>query len=608
MSRKDQKTLIREWLRICDDRLCGSNGKCGPAADHPLPTRLVDLHSVSDGDVKGDVKVVKKPVDNLTSDVDYVALSHCWGDLPMEDRNKWQFKGGVEATFRLEDLPKTFRDAIELTRLIGKQYIWIDSLCINQGDEKDWIKESETMHEVFKNAYCTIAATSSKDSHQGFLQESMTIPAGPDSSLDSDSSAYLPSFGKYFERFVENGILNTRAWVLQERALSRRIIHFTEQQPFWECGGGMTCAALRSEGYMQNGQKSFWSDPEFPMSLTKRAVTANIKLFQLLFKKYSNSCLTKMTDRPIAVKSLASALAQAIGRCQVENGIFDQPPFLQRSLLWYRDKKITNYRIDFRRTKISQPQTWSWMAYHGSIDYLKVGDDVEWNMSVKLSKTTAYSSKTTTDSSRTTTDSSKTTTDSSKTTTDSSKTTTDSSKTTTDSSKTTTDSSKTTTDSSKTTTGSSPILLTCRVVKLELEAVEPKQEGRHGPYRLLRKAVDPHQKLGSHKSGQEDTVRHHGHPNNDGVVGELRFDETTKKIPEEVRCALLGRTYYKPSWSEDEEDTDDEEDTEDEENSDKKYYIFLLVGETTPLERIGVGWVCQSVLNFNGENDVKEII
>ncbi|KAL3587417.1 hypothetical protein FPOAC2_13314 [Fusarium poae] len=569
MSRKDQKTLIREWLRICDDRLCGSNGKCGPAADHPLPTRLVDLHSVSDGDVKGvvkgDVKVVKKPVDNLTSDVDYVALSHCWGDLPMEDRSKCQFKGG-KAKFRLKDLPKTFRDAIEVTRWIGKRYIWIDSLCINQSDPEDWKRESETMHKVFKNAYCTIAATSSKDSQQGFLRESMTIPAGPDSSLDSDSSAYLPSFGKYFERFVENGILNTRAWVLQERALSRRIIHFTEQQPFWECGGGMTCAALRSEGYMQNGQKSFWSDPEFPMSLTKRAVTANIKLFQLLFKKYSNSCLTKMTDRPIAVKSLASALAQAIGRCQVENGIFDQPPFLQRSLLWYRDKNIvdchdqgpsdsgcdTDYSIDFRGTKISQPQTWSWMAYHGSIDYLKVGDDVEWNMSVKLSKTTA--------------------------------------------------------DSSKTTTGSSPILLTCRVVKLELEAVEPKQEGRHGPYRL---SVNPHQKSGSRKSGQEDTVRHHGHPNNDGLVGELRFDKTTKKIPEGVRCALLGRTGYKPSWSEDKKNTEDEEDkkdTEDGKDSDKKYYIFLLVGKTTPLKRIGVGWVCQSVLNFNGKNDVKEII
>ncbi|OBS15086.1 hypothetical protein FPOA_14097 [Fusarium poae] len=548
MSRMDQTTLIRAWLQICDDGLCGSDVTCRPAADRPLPTRLVDLHSVNDGDVK----VVKKPVDNLTSDVDYVALSHCWGDLPMEDRDKWQFKGGVEATFRLEDLPKTFRDAIELTRSIGKQYIWIDSLCINQGDEKDWIKESETMHEVFKNAYCTIAATSSKDSHQGFLQESMTIPRGLDSSVDlesaaSDSPAACRLFADYFQDSVENGILNTRAWVLQERALSRRIIHFTEQQPFWECGGGMTCAALRSEGYMKNGEKSFWSDPEFPMSLADRDGTAKIKLFQLLFKKYSSSCLTKMTDRPIAVKSLASALAQTIERCKVENGIFSRPPFLQRSLLWCRDKNIvdchdqgpsdsccdTDYRIDFQNMNISQPQTWSWMAYHGSIDYLEVGKGVvEWNTSVKLSKTT-------TDSSR--------------------------------------------------------ILLTCRVVKLELEAVEPKQEGRHGPYRL-------YQKLGSHKSGQEDTVRHHGHPNNDGVVGELRFDKTTKRIPEGVRCALLGRTCYKPSWSEDKKDTEDEED------SDKKYYIFLLVGETTPLERIGVGWVCQSVLNFNGENDVKEII
>jgi hypothetical protein len=552
MSQEDQISLIIAWLENCDKGLCGSGRTCRPAADRPLPTRLVDLHSVNDGDVKCDVKVVKKPVDNLTSAVDYVALSHCWGDLPMEDRSKCQFEGGNEETFCLEDLPKTFRDAIELTRSIGKQYIWIDSLCINQKDEEDWKRESETMYEVFKNAYCTIAATSSKDSHQGFLQESMTIPPGLDSSVDyksdvSASRAACPLFANSFQDSVENGILNKRAWVLQERALSRRIIHFTEKQPFWECGGGMTCAALRSEGYMKNGQKSFWSDPEFPMSLKGRGGTAKIQLFQLLFKKYSNSCLTKMTDRPIAVKSLASALAQAIRYCQVENGIFNRPPFLQRSLLWYRDEKIDDYRIDFKRTNISPPQTWSWMAYHGSIDYLEVGKGVvQWNMSVQLSKTTT----------------------------------------------------------------DSPGILTCRVAKLELQALETKQEGRHGPHRLSRKAVNPHQKPGSRKSGQEDTVHHHGHPNNDGAVGELRFDKTTKRIPEEVQCALLGRTNYKPSWSEDKKDTEDEED------SDKKYYIFLLVGKRTPLERIGkrtplkrigVGWVCRCVLNFNGQNDVKEI-
>jgi hypothetical protein len=319
MSLGDQVRLIRTWLELCDEGCCRSyhsTVKCHPAADRPLPTRLVDVSSVN----IGTVYVVEKRVVNPSSAGDYVALSHCWGKLPKKDRNACQFKGG-KAKFRLKDLPKTFRDAIEVTRWIGKRYIWIDSLCINQNDPEDWKRESETMHEVFKNAYCTIAATSSKDSHQGFLRQPISIPTDLRSFANSDS------FGKYFERIVENGILNNRAWVLQERALSRRIIHFTEQQPFWECGAGVTCAALRSEGYMKNGQKSFWSDPEFPMSLKGRTTKAKIDIFQLLFKKYSNSHLTKMADRPIAVKSLASALVQAIGCCQVENGIFDRRPF-----------------------------------------------------------------------------------------------------------------------------------------------------------------------------------------------------------------------------------------------------------------------------------------
>jgi hypothetical protein len=48
-----------------------------------------------------------------------------------------------------------------------------------------------------------------------------------------------------FSGDVEQGELNKRGWVFQERALSRRTIYFAEKQTYWECGKGVRCETLK---------------------------------------------------------------------------------------------------------------------------------------------------------------------------------------------------------------------------------------------------------------------------------------------------------------------------------------------------------------------------
>lgn len=63
-----------------------------------------------------------------------------------------RFQQGIDTG----DLPKTFRDAVHITRSIGVRFLWIDSLCIVQNDVEDWERESKLMEIFFSSAYLTI--------------------------------------------------------------------------------------------------------------------------------------------------------------------------------------------------------------------------------------------------------------------------------------------------------------------------------------------------------------------------------------------------------------------------------------------------------------------
>ena len=55
-------------------------------------------------------------------------------------------------------LPRTLREAIAVTQSLGLPFMWIDALCIIQGDKDDWKRESLTMFQVYSQAAVTIAA------------------------------------------------------------------------------------------------------------------------------------------------------------------------------------------------------------------------------------------------------------------------------------------------------------------------------------------------------------------------------------------------------------------------------------------------------------------
>jgi hypothetical protein len=228
--------VMKEWIRHCDN----THG-CYPKQLDFLPTRFID---VSNSD-SGAVRLVDLGRGH-TGPGGYAALSHRWGSPQQHPRfctyksNTEEFKNYID----IMRLPKTFQDAVHVTRGLGLQRLWIDSLCIVQDDAEDWEAESKLMERVFSSAYCTIAASCATGSSDGFLkprrERRCVIMQGP----REDKAFCVCETIDDFHRDVDQGELNQRGWVLQERALSRRTIYFTETQLYWECGGGVRCETM----------------------------------------------------------------------------------------------------------------------------------------------------------------------------------------------------------------------------------------------------------------------------------------------------------------------------------------------------------------------------
>ncbi|KAJ2995681.1 hypothetical protein NUW58_g1203 [Xylaria curta] len=346
--------VLKGWITDCD-----RNHECYPKAGTFTPTRLLDIRYRGSGTIQ---LLINDQAH--TKFGHYATLSHRWGS-PQAHTKYCAYRSNIEELKRgivISSLPRTFQDAVHIARGLGLQYLWIDSLCIIQDDPLDWERESKLMERVFSSAYCTIAASCSFGSGDGFLKprpaRRSVMMKGPQ---DSDAAYFVCETIDNFFQDVEQSELNQRGWVLQERALSRRTIYFTERQSYWECGEGVRCETMTR---MKNRKASFLGDPNFPRSVDQFAKGLRIEIFQDLYERYSGLALSYPSDRPIAIRGLESRLINTFGT-RGGVGIFDI--YLHRSLLWQRAGESLKHITSFRDTPVP---SWSWMAYDGPIRYL----------------------------------------------------------------------------------------------------------------------------------------------------------------------------------------------------------------------------------------------
>ncbi|KFA73863.1 hypothetical protein S40288_00887 [Stachybotrys chartarum IBT 40288] len=266
----------RKWLRLCSENHKFCHGVGNTKLDPPARIVYVAVgKNWKPGEPPLTLKLVR--TSDMGANKEYLALSHCWG--PTAEMRFKLLASNMDRCFEEIDfhgLSKNLQDAITTTASLGFSYIWIDSLCIMQRDDSgtevgeiserwklDWETEAKRMGGVYSGATCTIASTGSATSNEGFFHERNLQSLFPCkigvSSLDSLAPEWIhvrrdDVFD--FEKSVDLAPLNTRGWVMQERLLSRRILHFGTSMIYWECCG-RSASELNPHGYTY---KSFPED------------------------------------------------------------------------------------------------------------------------------------------------------------------------------------------------------------------------------------------------------------------------------------------------------------------------------------------------------------
>lgn len=318
----------------------------------------------------------------------WATLSHCWGKTVTTKLTLATYEERLQG-ISMAVLPKNFREAISITRMLGIQYLWIDSLCIIQDSAEDWLQESAKMGEIYKNSLITIAATNAKESTAGFLNKRQA-------EVRCDLQRECVKLPVYIRPRIEwygfaeiVGPLNQRAWVLQERLLASRILHFGGQHMMWQCqkttlaeGFCDTDNALEEQipgtiesmlrtGFHSNIQHSFNAESDFSIknesvesTQAASSLAASGRIYPMhdniygqwyhLIRKYASLKLTKGTDKLPAIAGIAQQVQLRTGDTYLA-GLWKSD--IQRGLQWWCSPPAA-----MEKPSVPRAPSWSWAA------------------------------------------------------------------------------------------------------------------------------------------------------------------------------------------------------------------------------------------------------
>ncbi|KAH9908281.1 heterokaryon incompatibility protein-domain-containing protein [Xylariomycetidae sp. FL2044] len=377
----------KEWLRHCQENhtecVAQSEGEGQAEFDSTMPTRLIHVGNPSDGRLP---RLVVPSMDGIKEP--YVALSYVWGEgnrqaVKLHRENLDDLLEHLDETL----MSRSQQEAMTITRGLGIGYLWIDSLCIVQGDREEWAYESTLMGRVYGRASVTLVAGRSDDSLKGFMENTVaeTWDTGPCSlrvgEREEDAQG-TDNGGPGIERLKGGemvhlapmrssamGPAETRAWCFQEYYLSKRTIVYGAEQITLRCQR----ASITEDGQVSRHDFNRLQQVTLDHLSLPRSEAAQLPQSELLrlwyrgiLVNYSSRSLTEPNDIFAALSSIAQRLRATI-QSRYLAGLWETDIIL--GLLWHPAWTVLPIQrfAPVIRSPVRRAPSWSWASVQGTI-------------------------------------------------------------------------------------------------------------------------------------------------------------------------------------------------------------------------------------------------
>ncbi|KAK4447376.1 heterokaryon incompatibility protein-domain-containing protein [Podospora aff. communis PSN243] len=234
-SRRIDLKVCHRWLRRC----CSAHGddcsapKWSATLSWPsgIPFRLIDVQEHC---------IVKKDPE----DVEYAALSYVWGaDVSRRAETLSLTPKNIDSlltpgSLHSHELARVIKDTMDIVRALSIRYLWTDRLCIIQEDGEDKSREINQMDRVYGGATVTVVAASGAswdESIPGVNTARSVSQLAERVSSEPEVNVLLPIQSEAYPDLMPWA---GRAWTLQEKLLSKRLLIFHDGTVDFRCPVG----------------------------------------------------------------------------------------------------------------------------------------------------------------------------------------------------------------------------------------------------------------------------------------------------------------------------------------------------------------------------------
>jgi hypothetical protein len=362
--------LMKTWHTNCLSCHDQCSRGLGNAIKFQLPTRLLDVGC--SGSQTCRLRLTSSESLGSISE-GYLTLSHRWNEskfLTLNSSSMDRLLKGIP----ISTLPRCFQDTVSLAHIFRIRYLWIDSICIKQDSEEDWLEEAPKMKDVYGGAVINIVAghsTGPEDSvfhteDRPFAQ-SVVIRS---EWIDEDPTDHVIWNHANVKQDFEKAPLTRRGWVFQERMLAPRILQFGKTQVYWSCSALFACESLPHGALSPEGEAVTYGTnlkelkPLVSGALPLPGPDDLADLWFCVVLGYSGCELTFSRDKLVALSGVAQLFRQVTGDRYLA-GLWRSS--MTVFLCWRRLNSDGNPAKP--RPEYCAP-TWSWASIDGQVDLL----------------------------------------------------------------------------------------------------------------------------------------------------------------------------------------------------------------------------------------------